>query len=627
MEAAMERETRIKTAKIITASLLLIVVFAADKLTDLPIWADLIMYLVPYIIVGHETIAEAFEGIKTGELFGEELLMFAATLGAFLIGFLPGGEKEFAEAVFVMLFFSVGELLEELAEGKSRKSIASLMDIRPDKANLVKDGKTVSVSPEDVHIGDIIVISPGEKIPLDGVIVSGGTSLNTVSLTGESLPKDVSAGDAVYSGCVNISNVITVRVSKEYCDSTVNRILELVENASEKKSASEKFITKFARIYTPAVVISALLLAFLPPIISGDFKANFVMWLSRALTFLVVSCPCALVISVPLAFFGGIGRAAASGILIKGSNYLETLTKLSAVVFDKTGTITKGVFTVTAVHPDKYDAETLLHLASHVERFSTHPIAVSLCAAYKDGDDDCVVGEMKEIAGEGAVASVNGHDIYVGNEKLMKRINSKFHDCGHTGSVVHISDGSEYLGHIVVSDVIKDDSGTAISELKALGVKKCVLLTGDNENTASSVASDVGIDEYFASLLPDDKAKYLEKYRSCGVTAFVGDGINDSPSLALADVGVAMGGLGSDAAIEAADVVIMDDKPSKLPLSVKIAKRTLGIAKQNIVFALSVKFAVLVLALFGLAPMWLAVFADVGVTFLAVLNSLRTLKK
>ncbi len=622
----MEKESRETLIKIIITSVILAVVLVADKLTDLPEWADLLMYLVPYIIIGYETIGEAIGGILRGEFLGEEFLMFVATLGAMVIGFLPGAESEYAEAVFVMLFFAVGELLEGIAEGSSRKSVSALMEIRPDKALLLKDGRTVSVSPEDIHVGDVIVVSPGERIPLDGVIAEGVTSLNTVSLTGESVPKDVSAGDTVVSGCVNLTAVIKLRVTKEYRDSTVSRILDLVENAAENKSSDEKLVTRFARVYTPAVVAAALLLAFVPPLLSGSFTANFALWLGRALTFLVVSCPCALVISVPLAFFGGIGGASSHGILIKGSNHLETLTKLGTVVFDKTGTLTKGVFRVTAVHPEKYDGETLLHLASHVEKFSTHPIAVSLCEAYKEGDDDCRVGTMREFPGEGASASVNGHDIYVGNTKLMERVGAKWHDCGHEGTVVHISDGAEYLGHIVVSDVIKEDSAKAITSLKALGVKKCVLLTGDNENTASFTASALGIDEYRASLLPADKAAYLREYIASSKTAFVGDGINDAPSLALSDVGIAMGALGSDAAIEAADVVIMDDKPSKIPFAVSVAKRTVAIAKQNIIFALSVKFAVLFLASFGLAPMWLAVFADVGVTFLTVLNSIRAMK-
>ena len=622
----MKIEIREPLIRIIVSSVLLAVVFAVDKLTELPIWADLLMYLVPYIIIGYETIAEAFEGIAEGEIFGEELLMFIATLGALLIGFIPGAESEFAEAVFVMLFFAIGELLEEIAEGSSRKSIASLMDIRPDKANLLSNGKILAVSPEEVSIGDTIIVRPGERIPLDGTVAEGSTSLDTAALTGESLPRDVSEGDTVVSGCVNLSDVIKINVTKEYGESTVSKILDLVENASEKKSTSERFITKFARIYTPVVVAAAFLLALVPPLLLGDFSANIASWLARALTFLVISCPCALVISVPLAFFGGIGAASSVGILIKGSNYLEALTMVDAVVFDKTGTLTKGVFAVTAVHPEKYDSTTLLHLASHVERFSTHPIALSLCEAYKEGGDDCKVGEMREFPGEGAAASVNGHNIYVGNEKLMERVGAKWHDCGHVGTVVHISDENEYLGHIVVSDKIKEDSAETMTELRSLGVKKLVMLTGDNDFTASGVASSVGIDEYHASLLPADKVGYVEDIVRTHKTAFAGDGINDAPALAMAHVGIAMGALGSDSAIEAADVVIMDDNPSKIPLSVKIAKRTLSIARQNIAFSLFIKFAVLILASFGLAPMWLAVFADVGVTFLAVLNSIRAMK-
>ena len=626
---------------------------------QLTTWQLLLVYLIPYLLIGHETLHEAWEGILKGDAFNEHFLMSVATIGALCIGFLPGAETEFPEAVFVMLFFQVGELFEGYAEGKSRDSIAHLMDIRPDIAHVeetdltdetdlgnhsvqhksVKSVQSVvkikDLSPAEVQVGSIIVIRPGEKVPLDGVVVEGTSALNTVALTGESLPRDINVGDEVISGCVNLSGVLRVRTTKAFGESTVSKIIALVEHAGEHKSQSEAFITRFARIYTPIVVFAALALAILPPLyisLTSNLSplTSFPTWLYRALMFLVVSCPCALVISVPLTFFGGIGGASRKGILIKGANYIDVLAKISTVVFDKTGTLTHGQFAVTAVHPSTCDEHQLLHLAAHVEHFSTHPIGAALRDAFPDeATDGCVVSEVEEIAGHGIRAKVRMAEsdkqviVSVGNTKMMDAVGAKWHDCHHVGTIIHVAIDGEYAGHIVINDKIKDDAAEAIASLKALGVTRTVMLTGDRQEVADHVATALSLDEYHAELLPADKVRLVE-----GMTklAFVGDGINDAPVLARADVGIAMGGLGSDAAIEAADVVLMDDKPSKIALAIRIARRTLAIARQNVWFAIGVKVAVLVLATFGLATMWLAVFADVGVTVLAVLNAMRALR-
>ena len=626
----MEEETKHDLIKIIVSAILLGVAIFIEHKLGLPMWANLLIYLVPYFLVGLETIKEAIENIFHGEIFDEDFLMFVATVGALSIGFIPGGEPQFAEAVFVMLFFQLGELFEGIAEGKSEKSIEALMEIRPDIAYIERDGKVEKVDPTTVDVGDIMVISPGQKVPMDGVVIEGKTSLNTVAITGESVPRTVNEEDVILSGCVNINGTVRARVTKRFEDSTVAKIIDLVENASEHKSKSEKFITKFSRIYTPIVVILAIIVAIIPPLVSGDFIGSFSTWLLRALTFLVVSCPCALVISVPLAFFGGIGGASKKGILIKGANHVDSLSKINTVVFDKTGTLTEGVFKVVAIHPEIYDENKLLHLAAHVERYSSHPIAISLKDAYENEDDDCKVSEVEEFAGQGVKAKVNDDIVYVGNYKLMKRIGIDWKDCEEPGTIVHVAINGEYFGHIVISDRIKSDSENAISKIKKDGIKT-IMLTGDHKDVAENVAKELKIDEFYAELLPQDKVSKLEEFinkknNKKSNVAFVGDGINDAPVIARADVGIAMGAIGSDAAIEAADVVLMEDKPSKLAEAIKIAKRTIRIAMQNIVFAIAIKIIVLILAAFGYAPMWLAVFADVGVTVLAVLNSMRALK-
>ncbi len=609
---------------------LLIGAVLVEKNLSLSTWQLLLVYLIPYLIIGHETLGEAWEGIMEGDAFNEHFLMSIATIGALCIGFLPGAETEFPEAVFVMLFFQVGELFEGYAEGKSRESIAHLMDIRPDVAHLEgeKEGRregVEDVTPDEVAVGSVIVIRPGEKVPLDGVVIEGSSALNTVALTGESLPRDVNVDDEVISGCVNLSGVLRVRTTKAFGESTVSKIISLVENAGERKSQSETFITRFARIYTPIVVFLALALAIIPTLFGGSFAT----WLYRALMFLVVSCPCALVISVPLTFFGGIGGASRKGILIKGANFMDVLAKVDTVVFDKTGTLTHGQFAVEAVHPDTCDEHQLLHLAAHVEHFSTHPIGAALRDAFPDeATDGCLVSDVEEIAGHGIRARVkmfNGQCsmVNVGNTKMMDAVGAKWHDCHHVGTIIHVAIDGQYAGHIVINDQIKSDSAEAIAALQTLGVKKTVMLTGDRKEVANHVAQALGLSEYHAELLPADKVAQVEKLTNF---AFVGDGINDAPVLARADVGIAMGGLGSDAAIEAADVVLMDDKPSKIALAIRIARRTLAIARQNVWFAIGVKVAVLILASFGLATLWLAVFADVGVTVLAVLNAMRALK-
>ena len=626
----MEKENKIRFARIIISAVTLAAAVFVEKSFEMSVGQLLLVYLIPYLIVGYDTLLEAGEKIVKGDFFDEDFLMSVATIGALCIGFLPGAESQFPEAVFVMLFFQVGELFEELAEGRSRKSISRLMDIRPDTANVERDGKVLTVSPEYVKMGETIVVKPGEKVPMDGVVIEGASSLNTVALTGESVPRSVSKDDDIISGCVNLTGVIRARVTKAFGESTASKILDLVENASENKSRSESFITKFARIYTPVVVLAALALAFLPPIFSGDFGAAFPVWLYRALTFLIVSCPCALVISVPLSFFGGIGGASSKGILIKGSNYLEALAKVGTVVFDKTGTLTEGVFDVTAVHPESIDEKELLHLAAHVERYSSHPIAVSLKNAYPEEDDGCSVEDVEEIAGHGVRAVVNGKVVCVGNTKMMDSVGAKWKPCEKNGTIVHVSVDGVYVGHIVVSDRIKADAADAVKALKAEGVTSTVMLTGDKREVGEYVASTVGLDDFKAELLPADKVSEVERLLSekpAGKTlAFVGDGINDAPVLARADLGIAMGGLGSDAAIEAADVVLMDDKPSKIAVGVGIARKTLRIARENTFFAIFIKLLVLILAVAGLATMWMAVFADVGVTVLAVLNAMRSLK-
>ena len=565
-------------------------------------------------------------------MFNEDFLMSVATIGALAIGFLPGSDNEFMEAVFVMLFFQIGELFEGYAEGRSRDSISHLMEIKPDVANVERNGNTMQVSPEEVAIGETIVVRPGEKVPLDGKVIEGQSALNTIAITGESMPRQITEGNEVISGCINISGVIKVQTTKTFGESTVSKIINLVENANENKSKSESFISRFAHVYTPIVVFLAVALAFVPPFFSAaGYAESFPLWLNRALIFLVVSCPCALVISVPLTFFGGIGGASRNGILIKGSNYMDALANLSTVVFDKTGTLTHGQFEVEAIHPENYDAQELLHMAAHVEHFTTHPIGAALRDAFpNEATDGCTITEVEEIAGQGIRAKVGNHTVCVGNTKMMDSIGAKWHNCHKVGTIIHIAIDGIYAGHIIINDKIKEDSKEAISQLKTLGVGKTVMLTGDRKEVGEHVAQQLHIDEYHAELLPTDKVSHMERLineKPAGSTlAFVGDGINDAPVLKRADVGIAMGAFGSDAAIEAADVVLMDDKPSKVATAISIARRTIGIAHQNVWFAIGVKVAILLLATVGLGTMWMAVFADVGVTVLAVLNAMRALK-
>ena len=635
-DCKMTRKQRKNLYRIIAAAVLLVAATLADVFL-LPSggkWEilKLAIYLVPYFVIGYDILWRSAVNISHGQVFDENFLMVVATLGALCIGFFPDTEEQYREAVFVMLFYQVGELFQSVAVGKSRKSISSLMDIRPDCAYIERDGELVPVDPETVAVGDIITVRPGEKIPLDGIVTEGTSDLNTVALTGEADPRAVAAGDAVISGCVNMSGVIKVKVTHTFGESTVSKILELVENSSENKSKSEQFITKFARIYTPAVVIAAVLLAVLPPlVIPGSFIANFPTWLIRALTFLVISCPCALVISVPLSFFGGIGGASKKGILIKGSNYLETLSKVKTAVFDKTGTLTKGTFSVTEIHPENITEEQLLHLAAHAEAFSNHPIAVSLRNAYGKPVNMDAVADVSEITGRGVKAKVDGKTVYAGNAALMQETGLTPAACPAPGTVIHVSYDGKYAGYLLISDTPKETSKAAIAALKECGVERIVMLTGDRKETAEAISKELSIDEYHAGLLPADKVDMVEKLlsenRTDGKLAFVGDGINDAPVLMRADVGIAMGALGSDAAIEAADIVLMDDDPAKIAEAMKISRFTLRIVRQNIVFALAVKAAVLLLGALGLAPMWLAVFADVGVAFLAILNAMRTLKK
>lgn len=583
-------------------------------------WLQIALFIISYIIVGGDVVKRAVKNIFKGQVFDENFLMSIATIGAFFIG-------EYPEGVAVMLFYQVGELFQSYAVGKSRKSIASLMDIRPDYANVKKGDELVKVDPDEVQIGDIIVIKAGEKIPLDGKVIEGSSMIDTSALTGESVPREVEVGSDILSGCININGVITAEVTKEFGESTVSKILDLVENASSKKSNSEQFITKFARYYTPVVVIVAVFLAIIPPLVIDG--ATFSDWIYRALAFLVVSCPCALVISIPLSFFGGIGGASKKGVLVKGSNYLEALAETEIVVFDKTGTLTKGVFNVQEIHPEGVSKEELLELTAHAESYSNHPISLSLKRAYSKEIDNGRISDVEEISGHGVIATVDGKKVMAGNIKLMKMMDIPYFKGELIGTIVHVAVNNKYIGYIVIADEVKEDSAQAIKELKAANIKQTVMLTGDNKSIGSKVAKDLGLDKVYAELLPADKVEKLEELFSQkskkGKLAFVGDGINDAPVLARADIGIAMGGLGSDAAIEAADVVIMTDEPSKIATTMKISKKTLKIAHQNIVFAIGIKIIVLILSAFGITTMWAAIFADVGVTIIAVLNAFRAL--
>ena len=583
-------------------------------------WLQIALFIISYIIVGGDVVKRAVKNIFKGQVFDENFLMSIATIGAFFIG-------EYPEGVAVMLFYQVGELFQSYAVGKSRKSIASLMDIRPDYANVKKGDELVKVDPDEVQIGDIIVIKAGEKIPLDGKVIEGSSMIDTSTLTGESFPREVEVGSDILSGCININGVITAEVTKEFGESTVSKILDLVENASSKKSNSEQFITKFARYYTPVVVIIAVFLAIIPPLVIDG--ATFSDWIYRALAFLVVSCPCALVISIPLSFFGGIGGASKKGVLVKGSNYLEALAETEIVVFDKTGTLTKGVFNVQEIHPEGVSKEEVLELTAHAESYSNHPISFSLRRAYSKEIDNGRISDVEEISGHGVIATVDGKKVMVGNIKLMKMMDIPYFKGELIGTIVHVAVNNKYIGYIVIADEVKEDSAQAIKELKAANIKQTVMLTGDNKSIGSKVAKELGLDKVYAELLPADKVEKLEELFSQkskkGKLAFVGDGINDAPVLARADIGIAMGGLGSDAAIEAADVVIMTDEPSKIATTMKISKKTLKIAHQNIVFAIGIKIIVLILSAFGITTMWAAIFADVGVTIIAVLNAFRAL--
>ena len=608
--------------RILCSFVLLVAAAIVEKLLPdaLPQWGWLLVFLAPYLLIGYDVLKEAVESIFHGQMLDEHFLMMVATVGALCVG-------ELEEAVAVMLFYQVGELFQSYAVGKSRKSISALMDIRPDYANIERDGKLEQVDPEEIQVGDIIVVKAGEKVPLDGVVMEGKTTLNTAALTGESLPRDAAEGDEIISGCVNISGLIRVRVTKPFSESTVSRILELVENASNKKTRTERFITRFARIYTPAVVGAAVLLAIVPPLV---LHGNWSDWIYRALTFLVVSCPCALVISVPLSFFGGIGGASSKGILVKGSNYIEALAHCETVVFDKTGTLTEGSFQVTAVHPDAVDEKELLRLAAAAESYSDHPISLSLKAACHDSIDSKLVTNVHEIAGKGVQAEFEGHTLSVGNGKLMESLGIEEHKCHKVGTIVHVAMDGKYLGHIVISDVIKPDAAKAIADLKACGVQRTVMLTGDRREVAQNVAQQLKLDDVKAELMPQGKVEAVEELLKAkspkSTLAFVGDGINDAPVLSRADIGIAMGALGSDAAIEAADVVLMDDQPSKIAEAIRISRKTMGIAMQNIVFALAVKAVVLAVTAFGAGNMWWAVFADVGVSVIAILNAMRALR-
>lgn len=588
------------------------------------------LYLLAYLLVGYDVLLNAFNGIKNKQAFDESLLMAIATIGAIILAFYTKS-GDFVEAVAVMLFYQIGEFFQSYAVGKSRKSIADLMDIAPDYANIEgENGNIEEVDPDDVEIGSTIIIKPGEKVPLDGIVIDGVSSLDTKALTGESVPKDVKKGSNIYSGSINLNGLLKVKTTKEFGESTVTKVLELIEDASERKSKSEDFITKFARVYTPVVVYLALALAFLPGIFSyfmGE-SPNFSSWIYRALIFLIISCPCALVISIPLSFFAGIGSASKNGILVKGSNYMEVLSNVDQVIFDKTGTLTKGTFEVTAVHPENLSEKELLHIASHVERYSTHPIADSLRKAYPNEKDSCEIKDIEEISGYGVSAKVNGDLVYLGNSKLMDKFNIKWKACEKTGTIIHLAINNVYQGHIVISDTLKENSKKAISDLKKNNISKTIMLTGDSKSVGENVAKDLSLDEFYSELLPQDKVKILEEILSKNndenkKIAFVGDGINDAPALTRADIGIAMGAMGSDAAIEAADVILMDDDPAKIPTAIKISKKCLRIVKENIYFSIGVKVIVLILGALGLASMWAAIFADVGVTIIAVLNAMR----
>lgn len=591
------------------------------------------LYLVPYLIIGYDILWKAFKGVKNRQPFDESLLMAIATLGAIILAVYEDGD--YTEAIGVMLFYQIGEWFQSYAVGKSRRNISELMDIRPDYANVEREnGQLEAVDPDEVEVGTIIVVKPGEKIPIDGEVVEGSSTLNTSALTGESLPREVESGDEVISGCININGLLKIRTTKEFGESTVSKILDLVENASSRKSKAEDFISKFARVYTPAVVAAAIALALVPPFVRMGFMgvpADWDVWIYRALTFLVISCPCALVISIPLSFFAGIGGASKAGVLVKGSNYLETLSKVKTVVFDKTGTLTKGVFQVTAAHPQEMSEKELLHLAAHVERYSTHPIAASLRAAYPNESDSCRVEAVEEIAGEGIRAHVNGNVVCVGNSKMMEAVGAEWYDCHRhaAGTVIHVSINGRYAGHVIISDVVKETSKAAIAALKSVGVARTVMLTGDAKEVADAVAKELGIDQVRSELLPADKVQNVEELllenKGNGNLAFVGDGINDAPVLTRADIGIAMGAMGSDAAIEAADVVLMDDDPMKISQAIRISRKCLAIVNQNTWFSIGIKLVVLLLGAVGIANMWFAIFADVGVMILAVLNAMRAL--
>lgn len=591
------------------------------------------LYLVPYLIIGYDILWKAFKGVKNRQPFDESLLMAIATLGAIILAVYEDGD--YTEAIGVMLFYQIGEWFQSYAVGKSRRNISELMDIRPDYANVEREnGQLEAVDPDEVEVGTIIVVKPGEKIPIDGEVVEGSSTLNTSALTGESLPREVESGDEVISGCININGLLKIRTTKEFGESTVSKILDLVENASSRKSKAEDFISKFARVYTPAVVAAAIALALVPPFVRMGFMgvpADWDVWIYRALTFLVISCPCALVISIPLSFFAGIGGASKAGVLVKGSNYLETLSKVKTVVFDKTGTLTKGVFQVTAAHPQEMSEKELLHLAAHVERYSTHPIAASLRAAYPNESDSCRVETVEEIAGQGIRAHVNGNVVCVGNSKMMEAVGAEWYDCHRhaAGTVIHVSINGKYAGHMIISDVVKETSKAAIAALKSVGVARTVMLTGDAKEVADAVAKELGIDQVRSELLPADKVQNVEELllenKGNGNLAFVGDGINDAPVLTRADIGIAMGAMGSDAAIEAADVVLMDDDPMKISQAIRISRKCLAIVNQNTWFSIGIKLVVLLLGAVGIANMWFAIFADVGVMILAVLNAMRAL--
>lgn len=628
-EADMNKKQKRNLIRIIVAAILMIVL----HFTPVSGIVRFGLYLVPYLIIGYDILWKAFKGVKNRQPFDESLLMAIATLGAIILAVYEDGD--YTEAIGVMLFYQIGEWFQSYAVGKSRRNISELMDIRPDYANVEREnGQLEAVDPDEVEVGTIIVVKPGEKIPIDGEVVEGSSTLNTSALTGESLPREVESGDEVISGCININGLLKIRTTKEFGESTVSKILDLVENASSRKSKAEDFISKFARVYTPAVVAAAIALALVPPFVRMGFMgvpANWDVWIYRALTFLVISCPCALVISIPLSFFAGIGGASKAGVLVKGSNYLETLSKVKTVVFDKTGTLTKGVFQVTAAHPQEMSEKELLHLAAHVERYSTHPIAASLRAAYPNESDSCRVEAVEEIAGQGIRAHVNGNVVCVGNSKMMEAVGAEWYDCHRhaAGTVIHVSINGRYAGHVIISDVVKETSKAAIAALKSVGVARTVMLTGDAKEVADAVAKELGIDQVRSELLPADKVQNVEELllenKGNGNLAFVGDGINDAPVLTRADIGIAMGAMGSDAAIEAADVVLMDDDPMKISQAIRISRKCLAIVNQNTWFSIGIKLVVLLLGAVGIANMWFAIFADVGVMILAVLNAMRAL--